>query len=273
MRARAILLVGALVTSAAPAAAQSGLERARTLYNAGQFEESIAAAEEARSRPNTAASATLITARSRLERFRLAALPADLATARAELLSLDPRGLSPHEAIEWHVGLATALFLEGQVGPAAGIFAAVLPLARAGLPLPEFEKLVEWRSAATVQHAETLVGDARRRLYEQVRDDVRNELELNPLSRPAMYWMAISSRGAQDLDGAWNAAVAGWIRAGTSQEGKQLRADLERFVTQTLIPELAQERTGQRFDAKATLTDIAALNQNWRALVERWGAP
>ena len=64
--------------------------------------------------------------------------------------------------------MATALFLEGEVGPAAGIFAAVLPSARAGLAQPEYEKLVEWRSAATVQHAETLVGDARRRLYEEV---------------------------------------------------------------------------------------------------------
>ena len=43
-------------------------------------------------------------------------------------------------------------------------------------------------------------------------------------------------------------------------------------MTQTLIPERAQLRTGQRLDAKATLTEIAALNEEWRALAGHWKA-
>jgi hypothetical protein len=272
-RTKPIVLMCALALWAAPVAAQTEIERARALYNAGQFEDSIAAAASAAGRPNSAASAALIAARSRLERFRLLAVPADLATARAELSSLDPRSLSPNEAIEWQIGVATALFFEGQLGPAADVFAAVLPSARTRLAQPEYEKLVEWRSAAMSQLAETLMGDARRELYERVRADARGELEHNPLCRPAMYWLAIASRGAGDVVGAWNAAVAGWIRAGSTPAGHQLRTDLQRFVTQTLIPERAQARTGQRFDAKATLGDIAALTEEWRALVERWGQP
>ena len=99
---------------------------------------------------------------------------------------------------------------------------------------------------------------------------VRDELERDPLSRPATYWLVVAARGAGDLDGAWNAAMAGWIRAGAQPEGQQLRSDLDRFVTQTLIPERAQARTGQRLDSKATETEIAAQTEQWRALVEHW---
>src|SRR5262245_44159565 len=93
-----------IVTLPAAAWAQSDLERARTLYNSGQYEESMAAAAAAKNRPSTAASAALIIARSRLERFRKSADAADLAAGRAELISIDPRTLTPQEAIEWQVG-------------------------------------------------------------------------------------------------------------------------------------------------------------------------
>ena len=73
-----------------------------------------------------------------------------------------------------------------------------------------------------------------------------------------------------DLDAAWSAAVAGWMRAGGQPEGRQLRADLERFVTQTLIPERAQALTGQHFDAKPTIAEIATLTEEWRAVTGRW---
>ena len=53
-------------------------------------------------------------------------------------------------------------------------------------------------------------------------------------------------------------------------DGQQLQADLETFVTRTLIPERAQARTGQRPDAKPTMTEIAALNEEWRAVIARW---
>jgi hypothetical protein len=85
--------------------------------------------------------------------------------------------------------------------------------------------------------------------------------------------VVVAARGAGDFDGAWNAAVSGWIRAGSQPEGQPLRSDLDRFVTQTLIPERAQARTGQRLDAKATLVEISALTDQWRALAEQWRAP
>ena len=102
---------------------------------------------------------------------------------------------------------------------------------------------------------------------------VRDELERNPLSWPAAYWLVVAARGAGDLDGAWNAAFTGWIRAGSQPEGEQLRGDLDRFVTQTLIPERAQARTGQRLDSKTDRrprlrrrpSSGARSSEHWRA--------
>jgi hypothetical protein len=90
------------------------------------------------------------------------------------------------------------------------------------------------------------------------------------LSRPATYWTVVATRGAGDLDAAWGAAIAGWIRAGSQPEGQPLRADLERFVVQTLIPERAQARTGQRLDTKATVAEIETLTGEWHAVTGHW---
>src|SRR5688572_33259708 len=101
-RLRSICMVSALVLLwSGPAAAQSDLERARALYNAGQFDASIAAAMAAKAKPSAAPSATLIAARARLERFRQSNDAQDLALARTELVSLNPRILAPQEMIEW----------------------------------------------------------------------------------------------------------------------------------------------------------------------------
>ena len=150
--------VAALVCPGA-AAAQSDLERARMLYNSGRFDEAIAAATTAASKPAAIPSATLIVARSRLERFRALGDPKELAVARAELVSLNPRTLAPQEAIEWQIGVGTALFLENQMGPAAEMFTSVLPVARGRLSASEFEKVLEWWGDALARLAEGLTGD------------------------------------------------------------------------------------------------------------------
>jgi len=256
--------------SAWPVLAQSDLERARALYNEGLYDDAIAAAASAKSKPGAVPSATLIAARARLERFRGTRDPQDLAGARAELVSLDPRNLAPQEAIEWQIGLGTALFLEDQPGPASEMFTRVMPAARSRMPASEFEKLLEWWAATLSRVAEALSGPARKDAYSSMRSAVRDELDANPLSRPATYWLVVANRGAGDLDDAWNAAVAGWIRAGSQPDSKRLRDDLERFVTQTLIPERAQARTGQRLEARETMSESARMTEEWRAMTGRW---
>ena len=272
LKTRALLAVWALaVLWPGPAAAQSDLERARMQYNSGDFDASIAAATAAKAKPNAVPSATLIAARARLERFRRADDAADLALARSELISLNPRSLSPNEAIEWQIGVGSALLLDQQVGPAAEMFTSVLPSARAVLPAAEYDKLAEWWASTLSRAAEAQqTPAARKEAYAAMHSEVRDELERNPLSRPATYWSVVAARGAGDFDGAWNSAVAGWIRAGTEAEGRQLRVDLDRFVTQTLIPERAQARTGQRLDSKATVSEISAMTDEWKAVTGKW---
>jgi hypothetical protein len=269
---RALLAVWALaVLWPGPAAAQSDLERARVYYNLGQFDEAIASATSAKAKPNAVPSATLIAARARLERFRTADDATDLALARNELLSLNPRSLSPNEAIEWQIGLGSALLLDQQVGAAAEMFTTVLPTARAILTPAEYDKLVEWWASTLSRVAEgTQAAPARKEAYAAMQVGVRDELERNPLSRPATYWSVVSARGAGDFDLAWNRAIAGWIRAGNESEGRQLRVDLDRFVTQTLIPERAQSRTTQRLDSKATLSEISGMTEEWKAVTRKW---
>jgi hypothetical protein len=268
-------LIGAVLVLVCPlaAAAQNDLERARALYNEGQFDESIAAAAIAKGRPAAEASATLIAARARLERFRQKGDPEDLGSARTDLVSLNPRDLAPQEIIEWQIGLGTALFLENQPGPAAEMFSTILPTARARLSPAELDKLVEWWASTVARVAESQTGNARKEAYVAMLRAVRDEIERSPLSWPASYWLVVAARGAGDLDGAWNAAVTGWIRAGSRQDGEHHREDLDRFVKQTLIPERAQARTGERLDSKATQAEIATLTEQWRALAAHWQAP
>jgi len=208
--------------------------------------------------------------RGGLERFRQNGDAGDLGAARAALVSLNPRVLAPQEIIEWQIGIGTALFLENQPGAAAEMFATILPTARERLSPAELDKLVEWWASTMARVAESQTGSARKDAYTAMLSAVREELERNPLSWPASYWLVVAARGAGNLDDSWNAAITAWIRAGSQPEGEQVRGDLDRFVTQTLIPERAQARTGQRLDSKATETEIAAQTEHWRALVEHW---
>ena len=252
------------------AVAQSDLERARAFYNAGQFDESIAAAAAARAKPGAVPSAMLIAARARLERFRQTKDPTDLAAARTDLVLLNPLILAPQEIIEWQIGLGTALFLDNELGPAAEMFTTVLPTARLRLTEIELDKLLEWWAMTLSRMAEANTGVARKEAYAAMHAAVRDELERNPLSSTMSYWTVVAARGAGDFEAAWNSAVASWIRGGSQPDGKQLRADLERFVTQTLIPERAQARTGQRLDARPTQAEIAVQTEQWRAIVNLW---
>ena len=265
-----VLVWAAALVCPDAAVAQSDLERARMLYNSGRFEEAIAAATTAASKPAAIPSATLIVARSRLERFRALGDPKELAVARAELVSLSPRSLAPQEAIEWQIGIGTALFLDDQAGPAAEVFTSVLPVARGRLTPAEFEKVLEWWGTALGRLAEGLTGEARKQAYERFRAAVKVETDRNPLSRAAAYWTVVAMRGCGELDTAWNAAIAGWILSGAEPDGAQLRTDLDRFVVQTLIPERAQARTGQRLEATTTAFEVTSMTEEWRALASRW---
>jgi hypothetical protein len=273
LRPTAIGILAAALCLPRPAAAQSELERARLHYNAGNFDAAIASAEGARRKAANAPASVLIIARSRLERFRLLANPEDLNAARTELIAINFRALSRQEMLEWQIGLGEALFLDNLPGPASEMFRAVIPSARAQLSSSEIEKLIEWWATSISRVAESANGAARIDEYRELRTVCEGELDHEPASRAATYWIVAALRGTGELDRAWNAAIAGWIRASAMPRADELRADLDRLVVQTIIPERAQARTGQRLDAANTAAAIAMMTAEWRGVTGRWTGP
>jgi tetratricopeptide (TPR) repeat protein len=264
------LFAAALLAWPRPAAAQKELKQARRLYNASMFDEAITAATPALDKPKVAASASLIIARAKLERFRISGDQDDLAAARKELTALNSRKLSAQESIEWQMGLGETLVFEDQFGPASEIFESLFQAARLRFTSAQMDKLVEWWANSTARFAESFTGPARSESYDRMLRTLRTALQLDPPARASTYWLVVASRGVGDLEGAWNAAVAGWIRAGSVQGGDQLREDLEQYVMQTVIPERARARTGQRQGTRVTTLEIAAMTRQWRTLTQLW---
>jgi hypothetical protein len=247
------------VAVAAPNA-KSALMRARTAYNQGQWDEALAAAEEARTSPDFADGADLIAARSYLERFRTAKTADDLVNAREHLKRLDPSKFSRSERLEFLVGLGEALYLDDQPGAAAVVFESVV------VPSTELtgsarERVLDWWAAALDRDARPRPEIDRREIYQRVRERMAEELTLNPGSATASYWISAASRGQGDLQAAWDAAEAGWVRAPlTADGGHTLRSDLDELVQRAIVPERSRI-LGQPADA------IAA---EWEAFKDRW---
>ena len=83
--------------------------------------------------------------------------------------------------------------------------------------------------------------------------------------RAANYWLAVAARAAGDLDAAWDAAVAAWVRATLGPAPSELRSDIDRLVTQALIPERARVRSA-REQGDAT----EAVRAQWESVKEQW---
>lgn len=95
---------------------------------------------------------------------------------------------------------------------------------------------------------------------------MEDELRQDPGNAPANYWLAVSARGAGDVDRAWHAAIAAWVRAPLRPDTSgTLRADVDRFVTTVLIPERARVRP-----AKEQQTTLSDLRAQWELVKEQW---
>ena len=108
--------------------------------------------------------------------------------------------------------------------------------------------------------------ERRSRVFERVIARMEEELRSDPGSAPANYWLAAAARGAGDVDRAWDAAVAGWVRAGLTPHGAgKLREDLDRLVTQALIVERARARPApEQQDA------MTGLRGEWELVKSQW---
>ena len=259
------LILAALMLASMDSAGDK-VSRARQLYNAHQYEEAIELADEARrASPAVADVATLILARARLERFRVSADPAELALARTALGLIDPGKLPPRDGVELVVGLAEALYFDGQFGPAAELFDTALTT-RDLLVGGARDRLLAWWADALSRRA--AAGASREGTHTRIVRRMEDELQRNPLSAVASYWLVVAARGAGDLERAWDAAVAAWVRAPrTNPASAGLRADLDRYVLDVLIPE-----RGRRPSPAEEATRSAALRAEWEALKQQWTA-
>lgn len=254
-----------LAFAAAPLAAQSDpLARARALYNQRQFDAAIAAADEARLVSPRVDSADLIAARAYLEKFRESDDAPDLQSARERLRRISASRLSGKERSELIVGLGEDLYLDDAAGAAADMFDTLLatpPNAPNALGPDARDRVLDWWASALDREARPRSAAEQQLIYQRIRERMRAELGTMPASSSASYWLAASTLALGDPQAAWDAALAGWLRAPlTPDQGAALRGDLDRLVQRAIIPE--------RSKLIAQSTD--ACKAEWEAFKDKW---
>jgi hypothetical protein len=255
----------ALVCGTVQAAEPQTLAKARALYNAADYDGAITAAALARTQPGAADAAALVEARAHLERYRRGADSADLAAAREALSAIRAAALAARDQVDLLVGLGQSLYLAEQFGAGAELFDTALARG-ALLPARDRLMLLDWWATALDREAQAVSLDRRARLYGRIATRMEEELRREPASAPANYWRAVAQRGAGDLDAAWDAAIAAWVRATLDPvSSPALRSDIDRLVTTAIIPERAHARP-VREQADAT----EAFRAQWESIKAQW---
>jgi hypothetical protein len=266
-RCRALQGVVLFVLLASPLAGQTAradLARARAAYNQRNFDEAIVAATVARRAPETSDVAAIVLGRAHLERYRERADPSDLSAAREVLGTVRTMGLEPRDQIELLLAFGEALFLEDEFGAAAEVLESGLATAAVD---PELrEAMLDWWGSAVERQASGTAPDVRRRHFARLAERMNEELSLTPASPAASYWSVVGLRGAGELQRAWDAAIAAWIRARLAGDrSPALRADLDRVVTHGLIPDRVNHIAPDQREAAAS-----QLRADWELIKERW---
>jgi tetratricopeptide (TPR) repeat protein len=254
-----------MASTAAAAPKPDLLAAARRFYNQGQYDQALEAATQAANNAATMSSARLVMGRARLERFRQSVLASELDEARADFRALDARVLDPRERIELQVGLGELLYLEDRFGPAAELLDPLVE-SSATLAPDAHERALDWWATALDRQAQSVPGLERALVYPRIIERMQQELRRDPASAPATYWLAAAARAAGDLDRAWAAASAGWIRGMLGRDrGVALRADLDKLMTQAIIPDRAA-----RAPARDRRQAAATMAAEWESFKKIW---
>jgi len=254
-----------LAAGPALAAEPAALAKARQRYNAGDFEGAITAAAVARNIPGSSDQASLVIARSHLERYRMRADPLDLTTAREALFTVQKDNLSPRDQVDLLIGMGQALYLGEVFGAAAELFDTALTR-NSLLTADDRHLLLDWWATTLDREAQARPQDRRSRVFERILTRMESELKTDPFNPVATYWLAVAARGSGDPERAWNAAVTGWVLSCLAPDrAATLRDDLDRLVVQALIPERAHLRpAGEQQEA------VATLHAEWNLVKEQW---
>jgi hypothetical protein len=243
------------------------LARARQAYNDGNHTAAIVAALEARADARVADAANIVMARAYLERFRTGADRQDLDAAREALQSVQPARLAPRDRLDLAVGLAETLYLEGAYGAAAEMFA---PLLRAATELgPRArERVLDWWASAVDAEARTRPTAERAPYYRRIVEEMELELKQDTGLGVASYWLAAASLGMGDVQRAWQAAIAGWVRASFAADGgTAIRQDLDRLMIEAIIPDRIRLLS---LPAREVPDATLGLRNEWEVVKQRW---
>jgi len=266
------LLVACLVTTAAaqpPARVTrppDPLGEARQLYNLGRYEAAMAAADGLRDEWQTRHAAHLIYGRAAIERFRQTADAADLAKGRDALRAVDASRLDARDRLDLIVGLGQALYFDGQYRVAAEVFTSALDQAHTLGPAAR-DQLLDWWATSLDRFAQARPPADRAGVYERIVAQMDAELRRDAGAGSASYWMAAAWRGRGDLERAWDAALAAWVRAQlTRDRGAGMRSDLDQLVRDAIIPDRAR-RMPPPSDPDQAATAMLA---EWELFKEKW---
>ena len=123
------------------------------------------------------------------------------------------------------------------------------------------ERVLDWWASALDKEGKPRAEADRQAMYQRIRVRMTEELSTHPGSAVASYWLAAAPRAQGDLQAAWDAAQAGWVRAPlTADRGVSLRADLDRLVLRAIVPDRA----------KGSAQTAETLRVQWEQFKERW---
>jgi hypothetical protein len=259
-----LALLASAVTAAGP---REMLSKARELYNAGKYDEAIEAARTASLTPDLADRARIVLARAWLERFRRSAEPSDLSSARETLAQVKAAGLGANDRLDLTIATAESLFFDDKPGAAAEQFE--LALARIDSKYAEGRELVlDWWANALDHQAQVVSSAEARTIGMRIVARMEGELGHDQESPVASYWLVAGARVTGDVERAWSAAIAAWVRAAQAgRRGLSLQMDLNRLVVQVIIPERARQLSANNPESAA-----AAMRQEWESLKQGWTA-
>lgn len=263
-----MVLVAALLGAPSAFAQRSDradLARARTAYNQRQFDLAIEAAAAAQKVQATADAAAVVLARAHLERYRERANPDDLSAARVSLGTVRVSNLDTRDNVDYLMALGETLFFDDDYGAAATLFESGIDAAVAQGPQTG-EAMLEWWGSAVERHADALDRVARQPVFQRLRERMARELSRNPGSAAAAYFLVVAIRGTDQPVEAWEAAIAGWVRARMAgARSAALRADLDKLVLEGIIPDRVRAVPAD----KRAQTE-AELKGEWAVVKERW---
>jgi len=254
---RGVLLTLIFVIGAA-AGPRDVLSRARQLYNSSQYDAAIDAARQAAKTPEWSDAAELVLARAYLERFRLSGNAGDRDAAREALKQTRPAALSEDDRVELTIALGESLYFDDQAGAAAEQFELALAQADRRQPARR-ERLLDWWATTVDRQAQSSADAVARALQSRIVRRMEDELQ-------ASYWLAAAARGAGDIERAWDAAIAGWVRLSPlGPRGADARHELDALVTQAIIPDRARAISPASPEAAAS-----SMRSQWEALKKAW---